>query len=355
VQQPEMTLVSIAHFDLPPDISPGIYHLEIGLRLKTTGEETWNLPLTNIDNTIVVNRGILNVSTDELSIQHRLDYGQNQETGLAETGLTLLGYNVVTTTSGPRLDFYWRAERSITENYLLNLSLLDNNKQIVVSWSDWLAPQAHPLTAWQPGEIVKRPWSQEVGYSLPSGSYQPGLTIFTEGDPQAGDLTTPGLSSLSSSQQPTINLPVLPENFVPGRPDLKMQHHLDNVTFGPGLDLLGYDLEGKGNSLNGTLYMTLYWLNRQPFHPVEAQVQVLDKDERVIVGQILPIPTPNSHLTWRSVSHYELPLTNLPQSITIATRPIGVEAWYKMRISGQPVAEQMVIEDVLSKTVIVLN
>src|SRR6185503_1026162 len=83
----DQILVFRAPLNLPADMPLGVYKLELGLRLKATGEETWNFPLTNLANTITVNRGALNVSAEALSIQHRL------EQAVDKTGLTLLGYD----------------------------------------------------------------------------------------------------------------------------------------------------------------------------------------------------------------------------------------------------------------------
>ncbi|HXW01720.1 MAG TPA: hypothetical protein VEC93_25140, partial [Anaerolineae bacterium] len=82
--EPNEVLVFTAPLHFPPDTPLGIYSLEMGLRLKATGQETVNFPLTGLANTIIVKQG---APAADLPIQHHLDQP------IGETGLTLLGYD----------------------------------------------------------------------------------------------------------------------------------------------------------------------------------------------------------------------------------------------------------------------
>lgn len=328
--QPWEILGFTAAIDLPPDIPPGLYHLEMGLKLKASGQETWRFALTDTANTITVNQGLLNGSADRLSIQHRF----NQS--LADTGLTLLGYNDLTTGQPPAFEFYWRAEKPLSQNYRLKLTLLDDHEQPEAAWNQALVPDIHPLTAWQPGEIVKTPLNLEVGYLLPAASYQPVLSILAAGAP--------------SNQLPPAEINLLPTKitFTSPKPAI---HHFLNARFDPQLDLLGYDLWGKQNSTgNGSLLLSLYWLNRYALPQVEAEVNLL-KTGQVIAQQTLPVPSPANFGEWQSVSHYEFSLSTVPDSMTIKVKPVGSAIWLKAQLPNQPAAEQLVIENVPAQVV----
>ena len=160
LSQPNDILAFSARLDFPPDTALGHYTLEIGLRLTATAEETIKFPLANVTKTITVNRG----TTQSLD-------GQLQfEQPLGQTGLSLVGYDFLPlealieaeTSAGaqrlPRLDLYWRADQILSEEYALRLTLIDPQGKSVVVWRNKLAPDIHPLTAWQPGRLLTYPY-----------------------------------------------------------------------------------------------------------------------------------------------------------------------------------------------------
>jgi len=268
-------------------------------------------------------------------MQHRL----KQTVG--ETGLSLLGYDDLTHSQVPSFDFYWQTEKLITENYILDLALLDGQGQIVATWQNLLAPDIHPLTAWQPGEIIKLSLPLEFGHTLLPDFYQPILTVFP----------TDGQKSRPLAQ---FNLLPSAEEITLARPDIAMQHSLE-ATFAQHLDLLGYDLWSKKSSTAGSLFVSLYWLNRYPLQKAEAEIQILNEKAEVIAQQILPVPTPTDFPKWQSVSYYELPLADLPATLIIRSRAMGAETWYKVQAPNQPDAEQVMIENILHKIVLIQN
>lgn len=332
LSQPQEILVFTATLTFAPDTPLGFYPLEIGLRLKESGQETLKFSLSDPLNGassrgsargVTVNRGALN--SDSLSIQYPIVYP------IELAGLTLLGYDLPQT-GPPRLDLYWQADPlpRPTENYLIQVDWLDDKGQPLTTWRKPVAPAN--LTTWQPGEVIKQPFALEVGYPLPAEAAQARVSVFSE----TGDTL---LDSLELSP--------LPPGVGPARPAVNTQHRLDEVSFGAMVDLLGYDLLGKSsNASAGDLFVRLYWLNRWPEVPLEAQVEVLAENGAVIAQQRLPVLPPTHHLTWQSVNFYQLPLDTLPAVIQIKVKPVAGQSWL-MTLAN---TDTVVIDDILNKT-----
>jgi hypothetical protein len=340
LRQPNEVLVFVAPLHLPPDIPLGRYTLEMGLRLKATGEETVRFPLASPANTLTVGQGAV-TAAGTIAVPHRLD----QPVG--ETGLTLLGYSDpieprAAPGAPPRLYLYWQVEKPVTEAYDLRLELLPGENQRAVSWRKTLAPELHPIVAWQPGEIVTLPFPLEAGQAVSLNTEQQfALSVLPANQPEAGPIVTVDLSLLS-------------QDFTVLQPARQMQHRLEDVTFDTHLDLLGYDLAGQGSLTgSGTLLFTLYWLNRRPNQPVEAEVQVVAADGTALAHQLLPVPPPTNSLTWQSSSTFELRLNTLPAALVIRARPAGVETWYEVEQSGAAGDDKIVITDVLQKVTVI--
>jgi hypothetical protein len=133
-----------------------------------------------------------------------------------------------------------------------------------------------------------------------------------------------------------------------------MRYALQGLTFGPNLELLGYDLAGEAKgSAEGVLFVTLYWLNQDATRPVEAQIQALAEDGSLIDEQTLPVPPPAKLSSWQSVSYYQLSLSALPALLKIRAKLAGGETWYQLQALDRPTADALLIEDILSKTSIV--
>ncbi|MBN1994169.1 MAG: glycosyltransferase family 39 protein [Anaerolineae bacterium] len=328
--QPGALLVFAASLELPQDIPLGYYPLEIGLRLKDSGQETWTFPLPKPTSTIVVNRGALGVPIQTLPIQYRLE----QPAG--DTGLTLLGYNLINEPS--YIELYWQADRPLDWEYRVKLALLDVQGQAITTWSNALSPEFHPLTKWQPGEVVKLSWPLETGGMFAPGDYHLSLLL------QPMDM---------ANAVATINLADIPGDFSPGSPAATPQYQVENVTFGQTLDVLGYNLGGKGGGPAGVLLLGLYWLNRAPLDPLEAQVEVIADNGAIIAQQILPVPLPENSLTWQSVSHYELPLNNLPAFLIVKVRFENAGEWLTVQIPNEAATDRLIIDEILPKTVII--
>jgi hypothetical protein len=146
-----------------------------------------------------------------------------------------------------------------------------------------------------------------------------------------------------------------PQEVVPTRPDPGAAHRLENVTFAGYLDVLGYDFTGRRNATGGELLVTLYWLNRRPSEPVEVEIEALAADGAVLTRQRGPMPPPAGTVGWQTVSRHQLRLDEAPASILIKARPVGAEDWYQIDSQAEPLAGSLMIDDVLSKTVLALD
>lgn len=336
--RPGEVLAFTAPLALDPQTPLGFYTLEMGLRLKATGEETFRFPLGDTPPTVTVQGGAL-IAGEKVSIPHRL------ERAIAGAGLTLLGYDLSPSTATavpPILYLYWQTTAPLTTAYTVQLALADAQGQIVANWHKPLAPAFHPVTAWQPGELVKIPFPLEIGYTLPEIPARWTLSIFGAGQAQA---------------LAAIDLPQPPLNFAFIPPKINMQHSLTNVSFGPGFDLAGYDLFGQGDPAagHGKLLVTLYWLNRQPAVAAEAQVEALGDAGQPLAQQRLAIPPPAELLSWQSAGHYELELTALPSVLVIKVKPVQAETWYTPHGEAGLVGEGVLITNILQKTARAVN
>ncbi len=311
----------------PTDLPLGLYTLGMGLRLQETGQETLNFSLITPP-VITLTTGLPANQADSLPIAHRL----NQPFGA--TGLTLLGYNPVVS-SPPRYDLYWQANRPMTETYRLQATLLNHQGQPAAEWRTSLAPDIKPLSDWSPGEIIKLPLPLELGQSLPPDDYQLRLSLWPANPANGEPVAEADLGSLPDGLSFTPPVPPSP-------------HLLDDLTFGPGVDLPGYGLQARKNESGGSLLVTLYWLNRLPAQPTEAEIQVLDQTGQVVGQQTRPVPAPAHALTWQNVSYYDIPLSANPHSLVIKVKPVNSSDWLTAYWGGTPLGAQVRLDNILS-------
>jgi len=112
---------------------------------------------------------------------------------------------------------------------------------------------------------------------------------------------------------------VLGDLLVRGKPDAgalvkEMQHRVEEVSFGEGIGLLGYDLSTETLRPGETVLLTLYWECRRPLVNSYMVFTHLLDDASVVQGQRDAIPGQGSAPTsgWAAgdvvVDRYEIPL-----------------------------------------------
>ncbi len=311
----------------PTDLPVGLYTLGMGLRLQETGQETLNFALPTPP-VITLTTGLPADQTDSLSITHRLDQP------LDAIGLTLPGYNPVAS-SPPRYDLYWQVNQPVTQTYQLQATLLNHKGEPVAEWRTPLAPAIKPLSDWLPGEMVKLPLPLELSQALPSDDYRLRLSLWSDTPATDKPLAEADLGLLPAGFSLT---PVLPPS----------PHLLDDLTFGPGVDLPGYGLQARKTESGGSLLVTLYWLNRQPAQPTEAQIQVFDQSGQLIGQQTQPVPVPAHPLTWQNISYYEFPVAANPHSLVIRVKPVNSTVWLTAYRTSASAGTEVRLDNILS-------
>ncbi len=311
-----------AALDLPADIGLGEYELEIGLRLKESGEETWQFPLKAPGNRVTVKRGILPGSGEVVAVPYGV------EGALDGSGLKLLGYGV----EGKGLSLYWQREGAVAEEYRYRLVLKDRQGQVVGWWSDRVGPELHPLAEWQAGEVVKVSVKLETAKGLETGRYLGELEVLGE----------------NGAVKKRIELGAIEGGWAGAERVVRVG--LEPVRFGEGLELIGYEAEGRGSGTGGELVVRLNWLNRGA-EEGEVRVAVLGEKGELLEEAIQELPERRGLWTWQGVSEHRFELGNLPGKLEVQVRPVGREEW--LDVAGQPGSDRLVIDDILSKTIMV--
>ncbi len=330
--QPDQMLLFTAPLLLPPDLLLGDYHLEIDLQLKTSGESTWEFLPPDPPNLLTVDGGVVGVAPEALPIQHWL------KKKMGQTGLTLLGYDEPNRVGRSSFFLYWRADNRPSQQYRLSLALIDEQGRVAAKWQDRLALGIHPLDEWEPGEIVKTAIPLEVGRPLPVEDYEVLLELWPEIEGDAVARTPISLLRQFRTAEARTNV----------------RYPVGPAKFGRNLELLGYDLQGRGTGSEGQLELTLNWLNRDSSTPVEAEVTVTGVDGVEIGRMVHLVPERRQQQTWHVYSTYKFLLVTVPASISIKARPAaGNEEWYKVHWLDQPASNQVVIENVLEKITVV--
>ncbi len=213
----------VAHDDflleIFPGTPPGDYTLKPWIDRPATGERVGDFPLTP-EMRLTVTRPAAPPPVEALGLSHRLD------AAAANGDITLLGLDDGESFAAPwlpgearALRLYWQANRAIAEDSPLTLRLLEPLTGLIrAEWPGQPVSGRYPTSQWQPGEVVRDPWTLTLPANVPPGDYQltaqlgqsrprPLLAVSVEGRPRRFD-------------HPPVSIPV-------------------GLTFGDGLVLLG--------------------------------------------------------------------------------------------------------------------
>ena len=289
---------------LTPGTPPGNYYLAgrlyesyLGLTLSARPENSPTLPAGEA---IVAPVRVL--LADQPPRPETLPISVTMRVSLAE-GLELLG-------SGPlpkeamagrtlNLGLFWYAPQRPPQDYRLEFRLL-RGEEVVQRWPVEITME-YPTSAWRDGETVHGRYRLSLDKALREGRY--GLRVAATG--REG----PALREAS----------VLGDLLVRGTPDAgalvkEMQHRVEEVSFGEGIGLLGYDLSTETLRPGETVLLTLYWECRRPLVNSYMVFTHLLDDASVVQGQRDAIPGQGSAPTsgWAAgdvvVDRYEIPL-----------------------------------------------
>lgn len=170
----------------PPDISPGLYRLQIGFYTQapavTSGELLFTLPEAE---------SIITVGHAAAATAYQLPATATPVDRPLGDVLTLLGAAApprlsLTSSEGEvasspaiPLDLYWRVERTIPADFSLHVGLMDAGQVARQAWFDLsLAETLNPAeTQWRPGDIIHTSWRLDLLPELPSGDYHFDLVL----------------------------------------------------------------------------------------------------------------------------------------------------------------------------------
>jgi 4-amino-4-deoxy-L-arabinose transferase-like glycosyltransferase len=181
---------------------------------------------------------------EELAIRHPLRHDFDSQ-------VELLGYDLSTAEvkagGTVRVILFWRALRSIEDDYRLYLQVQDSEGHIWAGGELPLANEQYPTNRWNEGEVIRGQYDLTVEAAAPTGEFSLLANLLDE---------TSGLLVEKEALTLTRLTVVTPERLFTVPTDI--QHPLranlaDKVTF------LGYDLDEVTVKPGGTLHLVLYW------------------------------------------------------------------------------------------------
>jgi hypothetical protein len=159
-------------------------------------------------------------------------------------GLTLLGYNLDTTTARPGerlyLTLFWRAERDARPDLEVSLTLDEETL-----YTGGPVHGTYPTSEWTIGEIIQDRYGLRVPRQMEAGDLPLQLAA---GDPATDSRLTPIL------ELGTVTVAPIDRFF-----DVPPVTHPLTTTLGSSVQLLGYDLSSERAAPGDTLTLTLFW------------------------------------------------------------------------------------------------
>lgn len=241
--------INVYNVPIAPGSPPGTYTLEVSLYDPSDMSpldllDAAGAPIgTTADlGTLKVERPMNPPALDSLGIPRSLEVPLSQD-------LTLLGYDlpVPEVSPGQALAFnlYWRAERDVSEDYLIRVRLQEESGAYLIQAEDAPAHGSYPTHLWVSGEIVRDSHSLALPAQAPQGRYSLQVELVDSADNAVkGSATLDAIQVAGRAHQ--FEVPIMSQSV--------------NATLGDSIRLLGYDLEPQDPvSPGATLQLTLYW------------------------------------------------------------------------------------------------
>jgi len=192
--------------------------------------------------TISIVSPIVPPTLGDLAIPHTLYYSFDDQ-------VELLGYSLSADQVLPgdilELRLFWRAIRSMPQDYDLFLELRDWAGRALMTVRFPLPNEAHPTSSWKSGELVSAAYDIHVPIAISSGRYWLFVNLI-DGDGQP--VLEEGCAITAISIEGREHHFAAPQIRFPQQADIA---HL--------AVLLGYDLERVRVEPGGVLHLTLYW------------------------------------------------------------------------------------------------
>ena len=234
----------IDHFSIPVALGapPGDYVVRFSLYSASTNS---SLPVLNeagryagtaVRLPVHLTRAAAPPDPQALPIRRRLDAPVD--------GLTLLGYNLDTTTALPgerlHLTLFWQAERAARPDLEVVLTL---DEQTLYAGGP--VHGTYPTSEWTTRDIVLDRYALRIPRQMEPGDFP---LQFAASDPATGSEPTPIL------EMGIVTVEPIDRAF-----DVPPITHPLTVTLGGSVQLLGYDLSSESAAPGDTLTLTLFW------------------------------------------------------------------------------------------------
>jgi 4-amino-4-deoxy-L-arabinose transferase-like glycosyltransferase len=136
----------------------------------------------------------------------RVDFGGEME---------LIGYDLDKRALRPGesavLTLYWRAQRTMAENYSISAQFVDDNGVKAAQKDAWPLDGAAPTSVWQPGNVVVEPRPLQVFEGTPPGTYDVYIAVYPSTAPEALLVVTPPGGRLQTDHIVLTTIRVLAE------------------------------------------------------------------------------------------------------------------------------------------------
>jgi hypothetical protein len=202
-----------------PGTPPGRYMLNAWIDRPASGEVVGVFPLTLADAGVTVTRPASPPAVEDLGLAQELGFS-------VVSGIALLGANGTDKMPDPWLAdqsheivLYWQAEQAIEQNYPVVLSLWDEMGAAQAQWSGPPVGGRFPTDRWQPGDVIRDPWTLTLPRRVPPGDYL--LTVHLGPDDEPLNLAQ-------------VTVGGRPRNFEVPPPNLLLE-----ARFGPAIELVG--------------------------------------------------------------------------------------------------------------------
>jgi hypothetical protein len=178
-----------------------------------------------------------------------------------EEGVHLLGSTMERLAVGPadplRLDLYWRAERSVEEDYTLFVHLLDAAGH---AWGqvDIRPLDSHyPTSRWHTGEIIRQTVELPLRSETPPGAKLIAVGLYNHTEQQRRLPMFDAHDNRFDGDQ--VFLAAKPVVRWAAQYDLPEPQYVEEFTLGDSVRFLGYDLSSDTVQDEGEVGLTLYW------------------------------------------------------------------------------------------------
>ncbi|MCL7452796.1 MAG: hypothetical protein M8467_07080, partial [Anaerolineae bacterium] len=210
-----------------------------------------------------------------------LAFEQELEAGFGP--LQLLGYNLhgaggLLPGEAVEVDLFWQARSDPGEDYLPRLQLLAANDQVVAELVEKPVAGTYPTAWWQAGELVRDPHSLPIPAIAEPGRNRLVLSLVRAADGQA----VPIRGGRTYVELGEVKVLGREHRFEPAIPEQRQVE-----SFGPAIELSGYDLSSTTAAPSSYLEINLHWhavdtpeANYHSFvHLLDAGGKILAQDD----------------------------------------------------------------------------